>query len=155
MKATRVKSRSMTSPEPARPPAYRLEDQIGFVIRKVSQRHTAIFMQHMVEDLTTTQWAALVKVAELGTVSQNQLGRDTAMDVATVKGVVDRLTRRGFLAIGADPDDSRRNLISVTAKGKEIVAAGLPIAGQITEETLNGLTSDERLLLIELLRKIT
>lgn len=155
MKATRVKSRSMTSPGPARPPVYRLEDQIGFVIRKVSQRHTAIFMQYMVEDLTTTQWAALVKVAELGTVSQNQLGRDTAMDVATVKGVVDRLTRRGFLAIGADPDDSRRNLIAVTAKGKEIVAAGLPIAQRITEETLNGLTSGERLLLIELLRKIT
>ena len=135
-------------------PSYRLEDQIGFVIRKVSQRHTAIFAQHMVHDLTATQWAALVKAAELGNVSQNQLGRDTAMDAATIKGVVDRLIRRGFLSVSADPDDSRRNIIAVTAAGFDAVAAGVPAAQRITEETLSGLSSGERLLLMELLQKL-
>lgn len=139
---------------PDAPPAYRLEDQVGFALRKASQRHTAIFQQLMVEDLTPTQWAALVKADELGSVSQNQLGRDTAMDVATIKGVVDRLIKRGFLTAAADPKDSRKNLISLTPKGRKALDAGRHAARRITEETLAGLTSAERLMLVELLRKI-
>ena len=44
------------------------------------------------------QWAALAKLAEVGECSQNLLGRLVAMDVATIKGVVERLVRRGFAA---------------------------------------------------------
>lgn len=139
---------------PAPEASYRLEDQIGFVLRKASQRHAAIFMRGMVEDLTPTQWAALVKAAERGPISQNQLGRDTAMDVATIKGVVDRLVKRGLVETCADPQDARRNLISVTAQGRATLAAGVPAARAITAETLSELTSAERLMLLELLRKI-
>lgn len=133
---------------------YRLEDQVGFVIRKATQRHTAIFMKQMTDGLTPTQWAAVVKVAELGAVSQNQLGRDTAMDVATIKGVVDRLVKRGFVTASSDPADSRRNLIALTPEGADFVKTGRPVAAGITEETLHGLSPDERQTLIELLRKI-
>jgi MarR family transcriptional regulator, lower aerobic nicotinate degradation pathway regulator len=134
---------------------YRLEDQVGFVLRKASQRHAAIFLKRMTDQLTPTQWAALVKVAELKSVSQNQLGRDTAMDVATIKGVVDRLIKRGFVTTTPDPDDGRRNLIAMTAEGRDAIAAGLPVAAAITGETLKPLTGDERHRLAELLRKIS
>ena len=53
----------------------------------------------MIEDLTPTQWAALAKLRELGDCSQNHLGRLTAMDAATIKEVVDRLTVRGFTTV--------------------------------------------------------
>ena len=135
--------------------AYRLEDQIGFVIRKAAQRHTAIFAKHMIEQLTPTQWAALVKINELEAVSQNRLGRETAMDVATIKGVVDRLIKRALVAIRADPDDSRRNLIALTSAGRKVVRLGAPVAGRITEDTWKRLTLGERQMLLELLRKIS
>ena len=78
---------------------YRLEDQVGFYLRRAGQRHAAIFAEYMTDDLTPTQWAALVKLAEFVSLSQNLLGRETAMDAATIKGVVDRLTRLvGLLA---------------------------------------------------------
>lgn len=134
---------------------YRLEDQVGFVIRQASQRHTAIFARHMTDGLTATQWAALVKVAELGAVSQNQLGRDTAMDVATIKGVVDRLLKRDFITTEEDPNDARRSIISLTAEGAAAVKQARPIAATITAETLNGLTPAEQRTLVELLRKIS
>ena len=134
---------------------YRLEDQVGFAIRKASQRHTLIFSKHMIGDLTSTQWAALVKVAELGPVSQNQLGRETAMDVATIKGVVDRLVKRGLVATADDPGDGRRNLITLTHGGTALVGRAKPIAMAITAETLNGLSVTEQRALIGLLRKIT
>ena len=69
-----------------------LDDQVGFVLRQAQQRHTTIFAAEMIEGLTPTQWAALAKLREVGACSQNHLGRLTAMDAATIKGVIDRLT---------------------------------------------------------------
>ena len=50
----------------------------------------------VIPEVTTTQFAALAKLAEQGPLSQNQLGRATAMDAATIKGVVGRLVRGGW-----------------------------------------------------------
>jgi len=96
---------------------YRLEDQVGFYLRRAGQRHAAIFAEHITDELTPTQWAALVKLAEFESLSQNLLGRETAMDAATIKGVVDRLLKRGFVATAPDPDDARRMRVSITRAG--------------------------------------
>jgi DNA-binding MarR family transcriptional regulator len=135
-------------------PGYRLEQQVGFLIRKAHQRHTAIFSARMSEDLTPMQWAALARVGETGPCSQNQLGRDTAMDAATIKGVVDRLAKRGLVEAKPDPEDARRLVISPTAAGTEFLARNTPRAVAITEETLAPLSEAERARLIELLRRI-
>jgi len=49
----------------------------------------------------------LAKLYEVGPCSQNRLGRLTAMDAATIKGVIDRLTKRGFTEVRADLQDAR------------------------------------------------
>lgn len=134
--------------------AYRLEDQVGFLLRQAQQRHTTLFAALMIEDLTPTQWAALAKLAELGPQSQNQLGRLTAMDAATIKGVIDRLTARGLTRTRADPDDARRLLIELSDSGVEICARATPVATNISERTLATLTMQERAQLVEFLRRI-
>ena len=91
--------------------AYVLDDHVGFLLRLAGQRHLAIFAEHMPEQLTATQFAALAKINEIGPCSQNRLGRLTAMDVATIKGVVDRLTARGLTRAEPDPQDGRMLLI--------------------------------------------
>ena len=76
---------------------YVLEDQIGHLLRRAHQRASAIFMARFAAlQLTPTQYAALVKIRDEGEVSQNRLGRLTAMDPATMKGVIERLERRGL-----------------------------------------------------------
>src|SRR3954467_7619767 len=77
-------------------PSYILDEQIGFILRQVWQRHATIFAKEIGINLTAAQWAALAKLTETGPCSQNLLGRLTAMDVATIKGVIDRLTARGL-----------------------------------------------------------
>ncbi|BBE74855.1 MarR family winged helix-turn-helix transcriptional regulator [Oharaeibacter diazotrophicus] len=133
---------------------YRLHDQIGFLLRQATQRHIAIFGARMGDRLTTTQWSALVKLAELEPISQNQLGRETSMDVATVKGVVDRLVGRGFVRTAPDPRDGRRLVLGVTDEGRAAIARNLAVAAEVTRETLAPLTPGERILLAELLRRI-
>lgn len=107
--------------------AYALDDQIGFLLRRVSQRHLAIFAQ-AIPQVTTTQFAMLARLAELGPQSQNALGRETAMDAATAKGVVDRLARQGLVVTSPDPSDGRRRIVALTAAGQALFARLAPLA---------------------------
>ena len=141
------------SVKPAKPP-YVLDEQVGFILRQVWQRHSAIFSRDIGTNLTPTQWAALSKLAETGPCSQNQLGRLTAMDVATIKGVIDRLTVRGLTETSQDPEDGRRLLVSLTRAGQQLAEKLAPNAIAITRETLAPLDAKERELLIGLLSKL-
>src|SRR5215831_4475206 len=139
--------------KPSRP-SYVLDEQIGFILRQVWQRHTAIFAKDIGINLTPTQWAALSKLAETGPCSQNQLGRLTAMDVATIKGVIDRLTARGLTETSPDPEDGRRLLVSLTRAGQQMAEKAAPNALAITKETLAPLDAKEREMLIGLLNRL-
>ena len=121
-------------------PAYRVERQVGFQLRQANQRHVAIFAAMMGDKLTTTQWSALVKLKDIQPTSQNQLGRDTAMDAATIKGVVDRLAARGYIQTSPDPEDGRRLILSVTEAGDEAIERNRQAAISVTAETLQPLT---------------
>lgn len=134
---------------------YLLDEQIGYLMRLANQRHSAIFQEIAPHGLTATQFAALIKLAEIGECSQNELGRQTAMDVATIKGVIERLSRKGFVTVQADPNDKRRSLLSLTPAAHEIVAE-LREAGQaITRLTLSPLSSSEQKTLLRLIQKLT
>jgi DNA-binding MarR family transcriptional regulator len=141
------------SVKPAKPP-YVLDEQVGFILRQVWQRHSSIFSRDIGTNLTPTQWAALSKLAETGACSQNQLGRLTAMDVATIKGVIDRLTARGLTETSQDPEDGRRLLVSLTRAGQQLAEKLAPNALAITRETLAPLDAKERETLMALLNKL-
>ncbi len=133
---------------------YLLEEQIGFMLRVASQKHGTIFSGLMLEELTPTRFAVLAKLHEKGPLPQNELGRQTAMDVATIKGVVDRLSARSLIQTRPDPRDGRKHFVELTEKGKEVVQAAIPLGLQISRETLKPLNIRERATLIRLLRKL-
>jgi MarR family transcriptional regulator, lower aerobic nicotinate degradation pathway regulator len=134
---------------------YRLNEQVGFLLRVAMQRHTAIFMSRIPRGLTQTQFAALAKLYEVGRCSQNQLGRLIYLDAATTKGVVDRLKARGFVAIGNDARDRRRRAIALTERGRATAEAAIKVARRITRHTLTPLTAAEQRRVIGLLKKLT
>lgn len=137
------------------PDGFRLEEYVGHLLRKASQRATDIFQRVMSEyQVTPTQFAALIKLADEGEVSQNVLGRLTAMDPATILGVVSRLRRRDLVDSRLDPDDRRRILLCLTEKGRGLAAELRAIAGTVTLETLSPLTKSERRTFLRLLHKL-
>src|ERR1051326_8387646 len=138
--------------KPARP-SYILDEQIGFILRQVWQRHATIFAREIGINLTSAQWAALAKLTETGPCSQNLLGRLTAMDVATIKGVIDRLTARGLTETSDDPEDGRRLLVSLTRMGQQLAEKVASNALAISKETLAPLDPRERELFVALLEK--
>ena len=136
-------------------PAYVLEDQVGHLLRRAHQRHAAIFQERIGDaQLTPLQFAALVKLDDLGEVSQNELGRRTAMDAATMQGVIKRLLARGLIDRKPDPEDRRRVVLSLTADGRALIAAVMPNGRAITDETLAGLSDVERRSFLSLLKRL-
>lgn len=133
--------------------SYRLDEQIGFLLRQTNQRHIGIFSK-LIPGLTPMQFAAMAKLAELGAVSQNELGRQTAMDAATIKGVVDRLGRKGLTATRPDPNDQRRLIVELSDLGRQTFADTAASALQVTADTLKPLTDAETERLLGLLRKL-
>ncbi len=133
---------------------YVLEENVGFILRQVTQRHVAIFTELMSDDLTPTQFSALVKLYEHGPCSQSRLGRLTAMDAPTIKGVIDRLTRRGLTATSPDPDDARLLIVSLTGSGRELAERAIPRARRITEATLAPLSAPQQAQLLSLLKAL-
>lgn len=132
---------------------YILDEQIGFILRLVNQRHIGIFGIE-IPNLTPTQFAVLAKLNELGAMSQNELGRATAMDAATIKGVVDRLAKRDLVFTSASTKDKRRLLVDLTEPGREIYRRAVPKAHELTRKTLAPLSAAERRKLQDLLTKL-
>lgn len=137
-----------------RAPPYVLDEQIGHLLRRVQQRHLAIFALAL-PGLTTTQFATLARLAELGPLSQNHLGRVTAMDAATIKGVVGRLRREGLVETVPDAADRRRLTVRLSAKGRAVFDRSVATALEVSAQTLAPLRADEARTLMALLRRLT
>ena len=77
------------------------------------------------------------------------------MDVATIKGVVDRLRQKGLTVTAPDPNDKRRTIISLSPEGEAMVAQMKEVGREITAESLKPLTAAEQRSLIKILRKLS
>lgn len=76
------------------------------------------------------------------------------MDVATIKGVVERLARRGYILTRPDPDDRRRVLISLSPEGRALYRSSVDAARRVTAETLLPLKPQDRATLYRLLKQL-
>ena len=139
----------------ARAAAYVLEEQVGFLLRCAHQRGSEIFNAVMERfAVTPTQFAALAKLDDLGSVSQNQLGRLTRMDPATVSGVVGRLIVRGFVRQSQHARDARLVLLALTPAGRTAVLEMKAAAAEVSRCTLEPLQPTEAEALLRALAKI-
>ncbi len=132
---------------------YRLDQQIGFKLRVANQKHLEIFSAAM-PDLTPRQFAVLAKLLEDGTLSQNHLGRQVAMDAATTKGVIERLLRKGYVTSTPSETDRRRLDIALTDTGAAAARAAIGIARTISARTTRNLSDREVQRLLALLDKL-
>lgn len=137
------------------PLPYRLDESVGHLLRRAHQRHAALFQDRgAVGGLTSTQFATLLRLAELGRATQNALGRAVALDPATIQGVVARLRDRGLVDVGRDPLDRRTVVLSVAPAGEAALAEAVRQGQQANERLLAPLTAEERRVLIRLLRRV-
>ncbi|TAJ36254.1 MAG: MarR family transcriptional regulator [Reyranella sp.] len=151
-------AKKQQEPKSASSPAsrqYRIEEQVGYLLRRAHQRASAIFQVSIGDpNITPTQYSSMVKLNEYTELSQNLLGRLVGMDKATMQGVVRRLKERGLVDSRPDPGDARRTLLSLTTEGQRLVNKLLINGPAVSRETMKPLTAQEQRQLLELLSKI-
>lgn len=134
---------------------YRLERQIGFLLRRAHQYATEVFQAKIGDrNLTPQQFSVLVTLLAQREIAQTRLGDLVAMDPATVLGVVQRLAQRGLVAVRTDPADGRRRLVQLTHDGHELARELVAIGPSISRETLAGLSEKEQRDLLRLLDRL-
>ena len=150
----------MTPPEypsavSGQPENYHFTEQVGHLLRKVYQRHLAIFQQNVGDSqLTAVQFITLCAVRDMGPSSLTELVQVTAVDQATIRGIVERLKARDLITVTPDPIDRRKVVVGLTDAGGALLAETVPQAAKITELTFGTLNPAERIALIFLLNKM-
>ncbi|WP_323989888.1 MarR family transcriptional regulator [Nguyenibacter sp. L1] len=142
---------------PSEPPAaYDLSSQIGHLLRRAYQRHTAIFQETIPDHrLTAVQFAVLVAIREEQPAPLIRIGRMTAIDHATLRGIVARLEDRDLVRTESDTEDRRQRIVSLSPDGEALVRTCIPEALRITELTLAPLDACERVAALHILRKLS
>lgn len=134
---------------------YDFSEQVGHLLRKAYQRHTAIFQRHSCDkQLTAIQFVTLCTVMERGPSSLTEIVNATAIDPATIRGVIKRLKAREWITLTTDPSDQRKVMVVITEAGETLVETMVPIAKQISDQTMSNLNPAERIALMHLLEKM-
>ncbi|WP_432974041.1 MarR family winged helix-turn-helix transcriptional regulator [Dactylosporangium sp. CA-233914] len=133
---------------------YDLGLNVGYLLRRCSQDNTSRFMEAAPPVLSPPRFAALARLVQFGSVSQNRLGRLISTDAATIKGIVDRLSAAGAVKTSPDPTDKRQRLVSITEYGVELYIKGVIASKSAATQMLDKLSKSEAETFIALLLKV-
>jgi DNA-binding MarR family transcriptional regulator len=96
----------------------------------------------------------LVALEEFGPSSQATLGRRTSIDRSDVVAAVNELADRGLVQRSPDPDDRRRNIITITPAGSDQLRTLERIVVDVQERLLAPLSTTDRTRFIRLLTRV-
>lgn len=141
----------MNGEDDLRPPA-RLRALTSWQASKVSTIGARMTARHM--PLTArSDFAVLAALEEYGPLSQADICRRLGLDRNDVSGIVTRLQAGGYIDRQPDPDDRRRNLVTVNQAGMRYLEETQTKADKAQAELLSGLDMEERRQLHALLAK--
>lgn len=134
---------------------YDLPSHPAHLVRRVHQRATLCFQQVMAgESLSPTQFAALATILKMGEISQNHLGRLTAMDPSTISLVVRKLLKEKLVYRSSSDSDQRLSILRLTDKGTRYTIERLSRSVEVGERLLAPLNKAEQAILLDLLGRI-
>lgn len=113
-------------------------------------------MEKVVGDLgvTAVQAKVLAHMNNLDSINAGELGRMTALDSATLTGVLDRLEKMALISRTPTPEDRRVMSIRLSKQGKTLAGTLLERMPQANETFLASLTDAESSTLRQLLKQL-
>ncbi|MFE2431058.1 MarR family winged helix-turn-helix transcriptional regulator [Streptomyces sp. NPDC059373] len=112
--------------------------------------HTAMHADRLVNeglagaDARKWHYAVLVALRESGAASQSTLSRRTGIYRSDLVAVINELADRGHVERTPDPDDRRRNVITITQQGRHHLRRLDKLVAEIQDDVLAPLTPPER-----------
>lgn len=129
--------------------------QLGFLLKDVSRRYTRRFEERAQSlSLTLPQCKALIYLQDSEGVSQKRLAELSELDPMTLVRILDRMEADGWVQRRFDPSDRRAHTLWLTAKVKPVVDHVWQLIQETRAEMLQGLSAEERALLVTLLERV-
>jgi DNA-binding MarR family transcriptional regulator len=125
--------------------------QLFFRLWRASHTRTAESLETI--GITPALFALLNVLAVREGAIQQELGSAMGIDRSTMVSLIDELEAAGLAERRPHPKDRRAREISITPKGRRLLAQARQMARQTEDEVLGGLTAKERSQLLELLRR--
>jgi DNA-binding MarR family transcriptional regulator len=104
--------------------------------------------------LRLPHFAVLTALADLGTMPQHELADRLGLNRSHLVGYLDEVEERRLVSRGRDAADRRRQVVSLTAAGKELTERLAELARHSERELLGLLSDREYATLVALLRRI-
>lgn len=134
----------------------RLNHLMGYAATRASVALKKVFAEHMEPlELKVVEFSILVLVASNEQVNQKQLGQTLDVSPPNLAVILDRMVERGWVERVRSTEDRRSQIIVMTKAGQQLVHRAEKIAATMENEALSVLSPAERLLLLELLLKVS
>lgn len=104
--------------------------------------------------LTTSQFGVLEALYHLGTLSQRELARKLLKSTGNISIVLKNLEKRGLIARGRNPDDTRFMQVCISETGEQLLTSMLREHVRGIVEEMSILTAEEQQDLARLCRKL-
>lgn len=133
----------------------RLREKPSWLISKTSARaHRLVAEAMTAADARAYHFSILAAIEEFGPQSQARIGQRCGIDQSDMHAMLAELADQGHVRRAPDPDDRRRNLITLTAAGRRRMAVLDAALSGVQNEVFGVLTDEERALLVDMLVRV-
>jgi DNA-binding MarR family transcriptional regulator len=117
---------------------------VGYLIRRAQQRHVAAWTRIASSEISSVQYTILVVLDARGEASQRELCDEADLDRSTIADLVARMERKGLIARRRDPQDARRNTVTLTDAGRAERERLRPLVDQVQEALVGSMSLKDR-----------
>jgi DNA-binding MarR family transcriptional regulator len=117
----------------------------GFLMRRLHQIHTALFLEETAAfGITPVQYSLITALADHGEMDQNTLALEIGLERTSAAEVLPRLETRGVLERRQWLEDRRVKLVRLTRSGRALVKRMAPAVQRAHDRTIEQLAPAER-----------
>ncbi|WP_414167524.1 MarR family winged helix-turn-helix transcriptional regulator [Streptoverticillium reticulum] len=150
--AARTTARAAADPTPA---LDRIQALPSWLLNRASVRGRRLVAEALARDgMRMPHHAVLSAVADLEPVAQAELGRTTGFDPKDMVGLLNDLQDQGLVTRAPDPNDRRKNSITLTPQGRKRLTRLAKLGEEANESLLSALSPAERELFLALLQRV-
>lgn len=133
------------------------QNDIGYLLNRVTRQFRLDLGDALSEiGLRPQQAAVILAIARHaeGLLTPSAVAGSIDTDAATTSGLLERLTRDGWVGSEPNPNDGRSRLFALTDKAKQILPQIMNLADSVSAEATRSLTSEEVETLRQLLQRL-
>lgn len=122
--------------------------------QSAAQAHRVVTQSFAAGGARAYHFRLLATLVEFGPASQAELGRRSSIDRSDVVAALNELEADGYVERSPDPEDGRRNVITITTAGKRQYRRLTNLVGKAQEEIFAPLSATDRTRLTTILGKL-